>query len=265
VVSDSEVNVIATSNVIGKGSIVGARYVKALPQKGALTHSLSLGADSKDFKESQPGPGGFETPISSLPFVVEYRVSIARPTRLHSANVGAYTALRSLFGNNEEEFAGKRFGARPNYLYVRGSWTTDQRLGTSSVLRGRIGGQIANQPLITNEQYAAGGADTVRGYLEVERLADRGVQGSLEARRQLAPRSWGKTTLLAFVDAAHLWIIRPQAEQQAEFELYGTGVGMRLEGNRNWSAALDLAVPLADGQVTRKGEPRGHFRVEGRF
>lgn len=269
VVSDSAVNVLATTNVIGKGSITGARYIIALPQKGSLYHTLSLGVDSKDFKESQRvGSDSFETPISYVPFSAEYRATVTGPTRTHNGSIGLYTAPRGVFGNNEEEFARRRFGARPNYMYVRGDWLTEQRLASRTTLRGKVGGQLADQPLITTEQYAAGGAETVRGYLEVERLGDQGVVGSVELRQAMDSKTlapYGQLTALAFADAATLRVLRPLPGQQSAFELYGTGVGVRLQGTRYWTAALDVAVPLADGLVTRKGEPRGHFRVEGRF
>jgi hemolysin activation/secretion protein len=230
---------------------------------------VSFGIDSKDFKESaRVGSDTTETPISYVQIAAEYRATVtAAPTRTHTGYLGFYTAPRSLFGNNPEEFARKRFGARPNYLYVRGEWVTEQRYG-ASLLRAKLAGQLSDQPLISNEQYASGGADTVRGYLEIERLADQGVLGSVEFKRALRPGGTGLlsgATVLAFADASHLWISRPLPGQKSELELYGAGVGVRWQKLPHWVAGLDVGVPLTDGQVTRKNEPRAHFRVEGKF
>ena len=46
-------------------------------------------------------------------------------------------------------------------------------------VRARISGQWSEYPLVNNEQFALGGLDTVRGYLEAETLGDSGVAGTL--------------------------------------------------------------------------------------
>ena len=43
-------------------------------------------------------------------------------------------------------------------------------------------GQVADQPLVSSEQFSIGGQDTVRGYLESEALGDYGIAGTLELR-----------------------------------------------------------------------------------
>lgn len=267
--SNSSVTALGSTNVIGKGVISGARYIVALPPGTNMYHSFAFGIDSKNFEESQRlGSDTTETPISYVPVSGEYRATVASPGRTQSASLGLFTAPRGLFGNNDEEFARKRFGARPNYLYARGDWRGEQRLNSRTSVSARVTGQLSDQPLISNEQFAAGGAETVRGYLEVETLADNGVIAGLELRGNLrtAPSdTWGQVVALAFADAARLRVSQPLPGQQDRFELYSTGVGLRFQGAKFWTAALDLAVPLANGPTTQRGDPRAHFRVEGRF
>jgi hemolysin activation/secretion protein len=267
--SNSSVTALGATNVIGKGVISGARYVVALPPGNDLFHTFTFGIDSKNFEESQRlGSDTTETPISYVPVSGEYRATFGSQARTSTASMGLYTAPRGLFGNNNEEFARKRFGARPNYLYARGDWRTEQQLTPRTSVFARFSGQLSDQPLISNEQFAAGGAETVRGYLEVEALADNGAILGLELRGNLKSTpsdTWGRVLAVAFADAARLRVSEPLRGQQDRFELYSTGVGLRFQGAQYWTAMLDIAVPLTDGPTTRRGDPRAHVRVEGRF
>ncbi len=267
--SDSAVSVVGATNVIGKGTIAGGRYIIALPARGNYFHTVSFGMDFKDFQESlRVGTGTTETPISYALLSSVYRVSVAGPKRSNSGSIGLYTAPRGFFGNNEEEFARKRFGAMPNFIYLRADWQTEKALSARSAIYGRISGQLASQPLITNEQFAAGGADTVRGYLEVERLGDKGIVGSIELRRLVPVEAfapWGRMTAIAFFDAAHLRILQPLPGQQADFELYSVGAGLRVNGVSRWNADVAVALPLVNGAYTLKGDPRALFQIGAYF
>ncbi len=47
---------------------------------------------------------------------------------------------------------------------------------------GKLQGQLSDGPLVSSEEFSVGGADTVRGYLESEVVADNGIAGTLEVR-----------------------------------------------------------------------------------
>lgn len=269
--SNSDVTALGTTNVIGQGTILGGRYVMPLRARGSYFHAMTLGLDYKDFDENVLlGADQFETPITYVPVMLEYRLNVAGEKRTHAASISLNSAPRGFLGNDDEEFAAKRAGARASYLFLRGDWTTEQRVGEKSLLRGRLAGQLTNDPLISNEQFGAGGADSVRGYLEVESLGDVGLVGSLEWRRALTlpgfAAGWVKSMeALAFGDAGLLRVVDALPGQDDRFELYGAGLGLRALGARYWEAALDLAVPFKDGPETDKGDPRVHFRVAAKF
>ena len=107
-----------------------------------------------------------------------------KETRTHVADLTANFGIRGL-GNEEQEFADKRFKGRPNYFYVEGGYELVQSLPWwSTALALDLRGQWAPQPLISNEQFATGGRDSVRGYYDGEILGDYGVQASAEWRSQ---------------------------------------------------------------------------------
>ena len=82
--------------------------------------------------------------------------------------------------NTPNDFSNARYNANPEYFYVRAGFNASEALPSGFALAQRISGQWANSPLVNNEQFAVGGAESVRGYLEAETLGDSGVSGSLE-------------------------------------------------------------------------------------
>lgn len=50
--SDSDVSAVGTLNVVGRGTILGTRYIKSLPGSDSFFHSASFGVDIKDFDQS---------------------------------------------------------------------------------------------------------------------------------------------------------------------------------------------------------------------
>ena len=62
-----------------------------------------------------------------------------------------------------------------------------------------------------------------------------------------------------------LWLRSPLVGEQSSFSLYGIGVGSRLTMFDDINAAVDLAIPLTKGAVTKAGDMRVHFRVSSGF
>jgi hemolysin activation/secretion protein len=132
----------------------------------------------------------------------------------------------------------------------------------------RIGGQITSGPLISNEQFVAGGVDTVRGYLEAEQSGDDACFGRMELRSPW----FAKTTTfpaelmaLAFLDGASLRLLDPLPSQKSYFNLSSGGVGLRVKYSPHLDATLDLAVPFEDATFTRAWDPRLLFSLAYQF
>lgn len=117
----------------------------------------------------------------------------------------------------------------------------------------------ARLPII-NEQFSAGGVESVRGYLESERQGDNAVQLNLELRSP--PRTMSMLTNVAelrahgFIDAAWLNIREPLPGQARDYSLAGAGLGLRGGRSKGVGAAVDLAWALEDGSDTQKGDLR---------
>lgn len=270
--SDSDVAAIGDVSVLGAGTILGTRLVNPLRARERYFHSLTFGVDYKDFDETTrlQGADSFETPISYTPMLVQYGGSYLGDQGTTAGSVALNFLIRSeLLGNTDEEFENKRFKARASYAFLRADLQRDQRLPRGLTLNARLGAQYAGQPLISNEQFATGGAETVRGYLEAEQTGDNGLFARFELRSPNLARRLGERvndlTLIGFVEGAHLTIEDPLPGQSDEFTLAGTGLGLRLRAFKGLDGWLDVAIPLEDATFTARYDPRVHFRLAYQF
>jgi hemolysin activation/secretion protein len=264
--SDSDVAAVGTLNVVGSGVIFGARYILPLHSRSeGFFHTATLGADYKDFDQSVAliDSGDFSTPITYLPFTLGWDGTWLGKGRTTKAGLAFNFHLRGLVAD-EQEFADKRYKGRPDYSYLRGTFSHEETWMSGWGAEVRGGWQIAAQPLISNEQYAIGGVDTVRGYLESAALGENGISLSLEARTPSYAKKIAESLddlhLLAFVDGGYVHVREPITADD-RFTLASAGLGMRLKGWRGVSAGLDWAVALMDLGNTERGDSRAHLRL----
>lgn len=263
--TDSDLTTVGNLSVLGKGRIYGARLILPLPERVGLFHSLSLGADFKDFDETITftNDDGLKTPIQYVGWSLAWsgnRVTEHSRTGIAlSANFG----VRGL-ANAPGEFFDKRLLADPNYFYVRAELTQERPFLLGTSLAGRFTGQMTAAPLVSNEQLSIGGADTVRGYLESEELGDYGFSASLELRSpnfglrlsERLPRAY----LFAFFDAGNVAVHDP-LEGQGRRDLSSVGAGLRFSALEGLEGALDWAYPLVPASRTLDGDSRLHFQL----
>ena len=264
--SNSQVAAVGGINVVGTGTIAGARAVFPLPAREGLFQSVTLGIDYKNLNEAVlQGSGTVETPITYVPVTAQYRANWSGKTASMETQFSLNAAPRGLFGNSDEEFEQKRFNARASYVYLRAGWKTQLLLGRGFQLLTRLEGQLSNQPLVSSEQFCLGGVNSVRGYLECEALGDNGLFGSVEVARTLSlPHSLSYIqglTLFAFVDAGDVAIIDPLPSQTDHFTQASIGLGLRFSAFRHLDGDFDVAFPLEDSVDSKAWNPRVLFRL----
>ncbi len=260
--------------VLGAGDIYGVRLVKPLPGLDAYTHSLTVGADHKFFRENLSAANslsqGIVTPISYTPFMAQYGGSVKQKNTLTAFNVGVSFSVRGV-GNSQSEFENKRYNARANYSIFKADLNHTHELPLGMQFFGRMNGQVADSPIISNEQLSIGGMQSVRGYYETQTLVDRGVIASMELRSpHLAPlsvESLDKLQALAFLDGGSGWILDPIPghNTKTSYNLASAGVGMRFRMLKYLSGALDVGFPMLSLQTIQSGDPKFHFNVATEF
>lgn len=267
--SDSEISSIGGLSVIGNGQIYGARGIFPLNNSAKLFHNLNAGFDYKDFEDDIQIGGvvasGVSTPVDyglfSFTYGGTYLTESASPVRF---NAGANFGLRGFF-NTENEFNGRRFGANPNFLFIKADIERDFALGSHYVLATRLAGQFTGAPLISNEQFALGGLDSVRGYLEADSLVDRGITGSVEVQSPalfVDHFEWlDDLQAFTFFDWATGDLREALPEQTDSFDLAGIGAGVNFTLFKNIDGSISWARPLRGSASTEANDDRMHFRV----
>jgi hemolysin activation/secretion protein len=264
----------ASLGVRGDGQVYGLRYLIPLPQGERYSHSVTLGADYKDFNEliTQPDGAPAATPISYVNWSTSYAGTYRTDRTVTGFDIGASFGVRGL-ANSSDEFHYKRYSGTPNkgdpgYWYLTANVNHERPLFWRLSTFLGVGGQYSPHALISNEQFSIGGADKVRGYFESEELGDYGAYGTFELRLPLVPAAWIAQQrmfyMLSFYDAGIVAIQFPLDQQQRKIDLASWGAGFRLSAF-GLLAGLDWAYPLEGTSDTERGDSRIHFSVRYGF
>jgi hemolysin activation/secretion protein len=259
--SDSETASGDGFDVIGDGMIAGFRYMMSLPGQGRYSHNISLGTDWKDFNEEVEGD---TTPIAYMPFTVAYSASLGDTAGRTDFSAGLNFLFREWFVNDTGEFENKRYGSTGNYIYLTAGVERRQKLPKNFSLFARFDGQASGQPLISNEQYNAGGVNSVRGYMESEMPGDNAVHGTLEL---FSPSLFKALPMLPYCFYDFAWLDRkqPLEGEYSDAFIHGTGIGIQGAWKKMIEYKLDLGVALKDTEETQTGDAMVYFKVKWKF
>ncbi|WP_374088455.1 ShlB/FhaC/HecB family hemolysin secretion/activation protein [Methylomicrobium lacus] len=256
--------------VVGSGSIYGARLVKPFGLQENITQSLTLGFDYKNFNQgvTLQGQDMEPTPVTYPAFQIGYDGSLRQDGAITTLGVAGNFSIRGL-GNNQMEFESRRQDAPTNYAYLTGNLKHLRALFWDFRLAARAAGQLSYSPLISNEQFSAGGQQSVRGYFQTQQLGDDGVNLSLELQSPMLKRQgWDAVDNLrlhAFMDYAYLWIQKPLEGNPDYYRLAGAGLGLRAQLFRHLTGELDWAYPLYRQGTVDVGNQRIDFRFAYEF
>ena len=269
---DASSDIAATGDIsqVGVGNIYGARAIFPLPGLQDFNHNLTLGADYKDFQETTQllGVDAQNTPIDYVSFVTTYRGNWIHETAKTALTAEARIAPRG-FGNTTKEFTQKRFGAKPNFAFLKLRLQHDRQFLLDTLLKIDLQSQISDSPIISNEQFTVGGIGSVRGYLEAQQLADDGLVGSLEIQTPSLAKHIGDFLsdlhFLTFIEGARLRIQEPLPGQIKRFTLASSGLGFRVSALDGMNAELLWAVAFNENGDINAGDSRIHFKLGYEF
>lgn len=266
---NSNVNTLGGISVAGIGQTIGLSAIINLPSDASFYQSVSLGVDYKHYEQNLLIAGvEVPTPVTYYPLSAAYSASWVGKDYQTLFDPSINMNLSGL-GSNQQEFEINRHGASPNYIYFRGdlSHTHDLPGGFQAYVKAQ--GQIANQPLVNNEQFSGGGLSTVRGYLESEELGDNAIFGSVEMRSPSIGSLIGKLVdewrFYLFSEGGWLTINQPLPEQQVSYTLASVGAGTRVKIDDHFHGSLDFGVPLKNGTTTNAFDMQLTFRIWAEF
>jgi hemolysin activation/secretion protein len=174
---------------------------------------------------------------------------------------GSVSNLHNITGSLKS--TGHWITANPNFtwqFFIFTNWQTTFRAD----------GQVSSEPLISVEQFSAGGVNSVRGYQEGEVFGDDGWHVGIE---QLTPPHTvgmlGRWPLVIrgsiYMDYAHTYIVAPAKGQTDGVALWGTGVGMVASLGSYWEARFLFSLPLLKTYNTASEQPYFNFALTAQF
>ena len=269
VVSRSSLATIANSpglGVLGNTDIFGTRYAIALPDIDTFSESLSLGPDWKHIKQQiKSGAGSIEQPVSYVPLVATYTGILPDQDSPTTFEATMTVGLRGLLGNTESEFEAKRANGSANYLVLRSDVQHTEAFGKWRLFS-KLEFQAASGPLVSSEQFTAGGSSSVRGYLEGELASDDALHGTFELRapefKPAGSTSLWSMTPLAFWDGADLHTSYAQSPQLSNQNIHSAGLGSLFTAPRGFSLQVFWAHAFDTAQITKAGSNRVQAHLE---
>lgn len=155
---------------------------------------------------------------------------------------------------DRDDFRKMNEGTDKHYtiFHANAGYQTKLGAGNSWLFGARLAGQYTDDELIGCEKFGAGGRDSVRGFDENIRTADRGISGSLEF---YTPVYLKGLRALAFVDGASLHNNR-KGYGNTDLASYGLGLRYNYE---QLHLSLDYAF-IAHEPDSVEHDPQGHRR-----
>ena len=186
----------------------------------------------------------------------------------------ANLTLAGNFTGGDADFSQMSYSTSARALYGKAALTAnrEQKLPGGFSVLARAGGQAATGALISNEQFALGGVNSVRGYYEGDQYGDCGWTGSVELRSpyfETRVAGLGKSVpawvrVGVFTDFGQRFLLE-ESGAQSTLWLWGTGFGLLANVNNRLEVRLTVAVPLQSTPNTPRDDWRANFSIGGQF
>jgi hemolysin activation/secretion protein len=277
---------------------VGFRLSGPLPEIEGIQSTWSTGFDFKTYSltsdktnvfqdneitvnaQGNPNPPTIQTVTSPvpetdsllryLPFALRYdgtlRDSLGSTSFGLGASVntwysGSLANLRTITGSSE---------SHGHWVVLTPSFTREVNIYREWVLSVRADGQWATEPLISNEQFGAGGVASVRGYHEGEVFGDTGWHVTVEQKTPpiLVGRVNAKNPLTLrgsiYTDYARVYLLDPQGRPPGT-SLWDAGFGGVMSLGSRWDARLLFSWPLLGSATVNPYELFFNFSLTAQF
>jgi hemolysin activation/secretion protein len=265
--SNSNANTLGGTTVLGKGNAVSLQATKQLPVLGGdYTQMVSFGISRKHFEQNITLSGQtLQAPLTYYPLSASYTGQRSGEKSTLGFTLTGNFGWRGV-GSGNQAFDNQRYNARDNFADLHLDLNYARSFAGDFAVATRASAQASTQPLISSEQFAAGGMSSVRGYLSAEDTADNGAIASVELRTPSIHAWLGSFAndwrFHVFVDSARLMLIDPLPEQRGRFTLLSTGVGTSFTVFHYLNGDLEYAYPLRDGVQTRAHDGHLLFSVK---
>lgn len=230
----------------------------------------SQGSQTIESRVASPQPAR-TTEVNYLPLNFGFGFSDATPR----GNLLANVVVSANGIGSDEDFAASAYTPEAQAQYAKAvfAFSYDPKVLRDWSLLLRANGQAATGPLISNEQFALGGINSVRGYYEGDEYGDMGWFTSAELRTPFLPTEagvvngytpvWLRATV--FVDAGQAFYLDDLPGLDQDRFIWSTGFGLSANINNRIDLKITVGWPLADSANTQAYDPRVHFSLGGQF
>ncbi len=269
--SNSNILALGSTDVAGRGTSAGFRLLIPLGTTAGFSQSASVGWDYKKYYELDSFlklPSSSQVPVTYYPLTAAYSANWTASKSSTDVTASLEVGLPHL-GSGVAAFDQKRYGAVPGFSVLRAGVVRQQELPYGMQAWGSLQGQITNEPLVSSEQIALGGADSVRGYDEAETLGDYGLYLQTELRSPSIAKYVGGPVqswkFHVFFDSGVVNNRDTLVGTRSSYGLSSAGVGTRVNLWGYLNGSLQDAETLDTGVNTKSGTNRVLFRVFGEF
>jgi len=249
-------------DLITNGDILGFRFNAPLKGTDTYSHFTSVGLDYKNQQVfiAQLNKGAPQY----VPLVANYNGTYLGNASSTGIDATLTNGLRGMFTNTEVNFNERGRGASANFSTIKLGLTRTDLFNRWAFI-GKLDARGASGILLSPEQMTLGGAESVRGYFEGERVGDRGYRASFELRTPGASFGQGISEIrlngLAFYEGGAVFTSQRLTTPASKDQLISSGLGLRLSAAKGFSLDADVARTLAAGSVTPANNKRYSVRT----
>jgi len=228
--------------IVGKGTVLGARYNHILAKRGQLEQRLAYGIDSKTFESSVLFAGvDFGNEVTVRPLSLGWSASM--PLADGSANL-SLTLVHNMAGGSKgdsDAIAQARFGGKANFNLLRFASAYTLPIVGQWQMRWLLNGQLSGDALVPGEQFGVGGSATVRGLDERALSGDSGLYTNLELYSpDLGDGGMWQWRALAFADSGRISRNKALPGEDARASVASVGLGLRVRAGDGVNAQIDF-------------------------
>jgi hemolysin activation/secretion protein len=166
---------------------------------------------------------------------------------------------QGLGGTQASDLLKSRTGADGVFNKLVFDYERTQPFSASTSLSIGVGGQWANTPLLSSEQYALGGRRFGRAYEAAELVGERALAFRIEPRFTGAMNALGFKSYqtYGFYDIGKVWKVgAPSAGVPASQSLASAGIGARLFLDSRVMASVEAAIPLTKSVASQRSNAK---------
>ncbi|MCX6960764.1 MAG: ShlB/FhaC/HecB family hemolysin secretion/activation protein [Verrucomicrobia bacterium] len=280
---NSNVSTLGGTAVNGAGQTAAFRFLAALPNEKDFSHSISAGMDFKHLDQAVNQTTSDAavaelppTPLDYAPIRMNYNAVWAPKDSVTIFDAGISFGIRGAIipvynlgtYGNEQQFADLRYNSDGGFFVLKSDLSHTHDLPAGFQIYGKVQGQVSPEPLVYSEQFAGGGLDSCRGYLEGTVAGDNALFGSVELR---SPSLLGghaginEWRVYGFLDGGAVTLNDPLPGQTSLFNMAAYGFGSRLRMFNHLNGSIDVGIPTISQQPVMAYAPLITFRIFGEF